>query len=412
MGDNLFKVLITSAKAKVTPLVTKVKLWTSWNFIRTRVISKIRDFFASLLNVRPRHKKDYYEAFGWLISRRLAIALVVVVGVLSLYYLFSVHSVLPSGKAERVKTYAYDSILLRFAEEKVRILGESGYLAYEGQVEKGSVTGYGTLYNPQGGIVYQGNFLKNCYQGNGTRYYDDGTVMYVGEFEQNLFHGSGKLYRETGSLAYEGEFSLGKREGEGKLYDAGGNPVYTGAFSQDGLLYSALLGKKVSEVSQAYQGRRTLYECGQDFAVVLEDIGAMHAGTGEAQTLDGERTVEQVLVLQDSFQGGEKACRDIGELREYFGKEDYAGNAAITLPEAVAVGRVTSRGTGIGFRREVEMELSSEYEDYYQVEGYDQSYTVYLYSFHRDGLIYHFICQDREEGFSFYTIERMGEGAV
>ena len=49
MGDNLFKVLITSAKAKVTPLVTKVKLWTSWNFIRTRVISKIRDFFASLL---------------------------------------------------------------------------------------------------------------------------------------------------------------------------------------------------------------------------------------------------------------------------------------------------------------------------------------------------------------------------
>ena len=76
------------------------------------------------------------------------------------------------------------------------------------------------------------------------------------------------------------------------------------------------------------------------------------------------------------------------------------------------MGRVTSRGTGIGFRREVEMELSSEYEDYYQVEGYDQSYTVYLYSFHRDGLIYHFICQDREEGFSFYTIERMGEGAV
>ena len=61
------------------------------------------------------------------------------------------------------------------------------------------------------------------------------------------------------------------------------------------------------------------------------------------------------------------------------------------------MGRVTSRGTGIGFRREVEMELSSEYEDYYQVEGYDQSYTVYLYSFHRDGLIYHFICQDREE---------------
>ena len=84
MGDNLFKVLITSAKAKVTPLVTKIKLWTSWNFIRTRLITRIRDFFTSLFNVRPRHKKDYYEMFGWLVSRRLAIALMVAVGVFSL----------------------------------------------------------------------------------------------------------------------------------------------------------------------------------------------------------------------------------------------------------------------------------------------------------------------------------------
>ena len=412
MGDNLFKVLITSAKAKITPLVTKIKLWTSWNFIRTRLISRIRDFFGSLLNVRPRHKKDYYEAFGWLISRRLAIALVVVTGVISLWYLFSVHSVLPSAKTESVKTYDYDSLMLRFVEEKVRILGKSGYLAYEGQVEKGSVTGYGTLYNPQGVIVYQGNFEKNLYQGNGTRYYDDGTVMYVGQFEQNLFHGTGKLYRESGSLAYDGEFSLGKKEGEGRLYDAGGNQVYTGAFSQDALLYSALLGKKVSEVSQAYKGRRTLYEYGQEFAVVLEDIEAMYLGAGETDTLDGERIVEQVLVLKDSFQGGDRFCTDIGELRDYFGKEDYAGNAAITFPEAVAVGRVTSKGTGIGFRREVEMEATSEYENYHQVEGYDEDYTVYLYSFHKDGLVYNFICQDRESGFSFYTIEQMGEGAV
>jgi hypothetical protein len=412
VGDNLFKVLITSAKAKITPLVTKIKLWTSWNFIRTRLISKIRDFFSSLLNVRPRHKKDYYEVFGWLISRRLAIALVVVVGVISLWYLFSVHSVLPSAKAESVKTYDYDSVLLRFAEEKVRILGSSGYLAYEGQVEKGSVTGYGTLYNPQGVIVYQGNFVKNCYQGRGTRYYDDGTVMYVGEFEQNLFHGSGKLYRENGSLAYDGEFSLGKKEGEGRLYDAGGNPVYTGAFSQDALLYSALLGKKLSEVAEAYQGKRTLYEYDREYAVVLEDIGAVYSGAGEPDTLAGERTVEQVLVLEDFFRGGDRVCTEIGELRDYFGEEDYAGNAAVTFPEAVAVERVVSRGTGIGFRREVEMEVTSEYGDYYQVEGYDTDYTVYLYSFHKDGLIYNFICQDREAGFSFYTIERMGEGAV
>lgn len=412
MGDNLFKVLITSAKAKITPLVTKIKLWTSWNFIRTRVITRIRDFFTSLLNVRPRHKKDYYEAFGWLISRRLAMALIVAVGVFSLYYLFSVHSILPSAKTEGVKTYDYDSILLRFAREKVRIRGKSGYLAYEGQVENGSVTGYGTLYNPQGTVVYQGNFEKNRYQGNGTRYYDDGTTMYVGEFEQNLFHGTGKLYRESGSLAYDGAFSLGKREGEGRLYDSGGNLIYSGSFAQDALLYSALLGKRVSEVSEAYQGKRTLYESGENFVVVLEDIAAMYMGAAETDTLDGERTVEQVLVLKDSFQGGGAVCASLQELRDYFGTEDYAGNASVTLLEAVAVGRAASGGTGIGFRREVEMELVSEYEDYYQVEGYDEGYTVYLYSFHKDGLIYNFICQGKEEGFSFYTIEQMEEEAL
>ncbi len=132
MGDNLFRVLLTSIKAKVTPLVTKVKMWTSWNFIRTNIIAKIRDFFTSLLDVRPRHKKDYYSVFGWLVSRRLAMAVVVAAGVLSLYYLFSTCKTLTHAGEEGIKTYDYDSIMLRFAEGKVRIRGKSGYLAYEG----------------------------------------------------------------------------------------------------------------------------------------------------------------------------------------------------------------------------------------------------------------------------------------
>ena len=53
MNNNLFQVLWATIKAKVTPVVTKIKLWTSWNFIRTRLISKIRDFFSSILNISP-----------------------------------------------------------------------------------------------------------------------------------------------------------------------------------------------------------------------------------------------------------------------------------------------------------------------------------------------------------------------
>ncbi len=405
MGDNLFKVLIASAKAKITPFVTKIKMWTSWNFIRTRLISSIRDFFASLLNVKPRHKKDYYEVLGWLISKRLAIALVVSIGVFSLYYLFSVHSVLFTAKTEGIKTYHYDSILLRFAKDKVRILGRSGYLAYEGQVENGSVTGYGKLYNQEGVVVYQGNFAKNQYQGKGNRYYDDGTLMYTGDFQQNLFDGSGKLYRQNGSLAYDGEFALGKREGNGKLYDAGSNLIYTGGFRQDELLYSDLLGKQVSEVAEAYQGRRTLYESDEEFVVVLEEIGAVYQGQEEENTLDGEQTVREVVVLKDAFMAGGTALTTIEELRDYFGEEDYQGNSAITLPEAVAAIRTMSSPGG--FQREVQMESTPEYEDYYRVIGFDESYTVYLYSFHQEDLIYHFICQDREYTFSFYAIERI-----
>ena len=246
MGDNLFRVLLASAKAKITPFVTKVKMWTSWNFIRTRGISKIRDFFTALLDVRPRHKRDYYSVFGWLVSKRLAMAVLVVIGVLSIYYLYSIHSTLTSARAEGIKTYDYDSVMLRFADEKVRIRGKSGYLAYEGDVKGGAVTGYGTLYNPAGTVVYQGNFDMNMYQGNGTRYYDSGILMYSGNFQENLFDGNGKLYRENGSLAYEGEFALGRVRGMRR--QKGTQP--------DSMAPSLLISRPVFQVS--HRIRRTI----------------------------------------------------------------------------------------------------------------------------------------------------------
>ena len=409
MGDNLCRVLLTSIKAKVTPLVTKVKMWTSWNFIRTNIIAKIRDFFVSLLDVRPRHKKDYYSIFGWLVSRRLAMAVVVAVGVLSLYYLFSACKVLNFDKAEGIKTYDYDSIMLRFADGRVRIRGESGYLAYEGEVKSGSVTGYGTLYNREGVVVYQGYFDKNMYQGNGTRYYDSGTMMYTGNFQNNLFDGTGRLYRENGSLAYEGEFALGKKEGNGKLYDNGSNLVYSGGFSQDELLYGSLLGKKVSEMAHIYTGKRILYEDDRDFAVILEDIDAMYLGWGDSQSLDDEIAVEQVLVLKSSLGMGGKTFTTIEELKGYFGTEDYEGNSEVTMQEAVAINWMADYRNGS--QRKVDMELSSDYDDYFVVEGFDPAYTVYLYSFRKDGLIYTFVCQDSGDTFSFYSIEKDEGGA-
>lgn len=408
MGGNLFQTLITTLKSRITPLVTKIRLWTSRNYIRTRLISGIRVFFTSVFHVRPRHKKDYYEILGWLVSKRLAFAIVVVVGVLSIYYLLNVNYVMQSVQTEGIKTYSYNSIQLRFVSGKVRINGKSGYLAYEGDVEKGTVTGFGTLYNPQGNVVYQGNFDKNMYQGTGALYFSDGTLRYSGDFTRNLFDGLGKLYRENGSLAYDGEFALGKKEGRGILYDTGGNQIYNGNFSRDELVYSDLLGKTMSEAAKAYTGARVLYEDDENYAVALEDISAMYLGQDNSQTLNGERTVEQVAVLKGSFPAGGAECTTIAELRRYFGPVIYEGNSEVTMLEAVAINRLTSSNRGAA----VEMDTTSVYDDYIQVNDWDNSYVVYLYSFERHGLVYTFICNDRDVGFSFYMIEREEGGTA
>ncbi len=407
---SLLTVLIATLKSRITPLVTKVRYWTNWNFIRTKVIARIRDFFVALLNVKPRHKKDYYEIAGWLISKRLAFALVVAIGVVSIVYLASSYTTLLSAKASGTgtKTYSYNSVMLRFANGKVRIKAKPGYIAYEGEVESGAVTGYGTLYNADGVVVYQGNFEKNYYQGNGTRYYDSGNMMYTGAFEENLFSGTGSLYRETGSLSYKGEFALGKKEGAGELYDSGSNLVYTGNFSQDELLYNELLGKSAAEVAEAYTGNRTLYESDSDFVVLLEDIQAMYVGE-ESQTLDGDMTVETVMVLKDYFPAGSQSCATIQELTQYFGTEAYQGNSAVTMEEAVAINWLA--GKDRFDINKVDMDTSPEYDDYITVDSFDEGYTVYIYSFQKDGMIYDFFCQDRDDGFMFYTIEQE-EGAA
>lgn len=406
----MFKILIATAKAKVTPLVTKIKMWTSWNFIRTKLVSKIRDLFSKLLDVRPRHKKDYYEVFRWLVSKRLAMAAVVIIGLLSMYYLYSVHGTVISAKLDGIKTYPYDSILLRFANEKVRITGKSGYLAYEVDVRGGGATGYGTLMNPAGVVVYQGNFVKNRYQGNGTRYYDDGVMMYTGNFQENLFNGVGKYYRENGSLMYDGEFALGKKDGQGKLYDSGSSLIYTGGFSQDELVYSQMLGKKVSEMAKVYTGKRILYEGEDMFAVLMEDIEAMYVGQNNSGTLDGEMSVECVIVLKDTFAAGGKSYTSVDELQQYFGTERYEGNSEIKMAEAVAVNWMQKNKNRT--LRPVDMTTSSEYEDYVTINRYNEDYTVYLYSFNKEGLLYTFVCQDKGDTFSFYFIEKEEAGTA
>ena len=403
MGNNLIQVLLASIKAKITPLVTKFRQITSENFIRTRVIAKIREFFVLLFDVRPKNKKDYYEVFGWLISKKLAYAIVVVIGVLSMIYLVSIRSMyLPQKQEDGIKTYDYDDVMLRFAKGKVRIKGKSGYLAYEGDVEKGSVTGSGNLYGVDGTLLYQGEFAQNEYEGSGTQYYPDGTMHYKGAFSGNLYEGTGKLYRENGTLSYDGEFARGMKEGTGKLYAAGDKPVYEGSFSKDQLVYSALLGKSTAEVAQAYTGSRVIYRNDSDFTVLMPDIQALYIGVTDEANLEEQVMVDSVYVLKDSILIGDQECTTIKDLKAAFGEIVYEGNSIVTLPEAVAINYLnTKKQTMNG---SVELETTDEYTDVITVNRIQDDYPVYLYSFRKDGLLYTFVCKDKNDTFSFYSI--------
>lgn len=404
MGNNLIQVLLASIKAKITPLVTKFRQLTSANFIRAKLIAKIRDFFVRLFDVRPKHKKDYYEVFGWLVSKRLAYAIVVVIGVLSMIYLVSIRSIyLPQKQAAgAIKTYNYDDMMLRFAKGKVRILGKSGYLAYEGEVEKGGVNGYGNLYAVDQTLLYQGNFLNNKYEGSGTQYYADGTMHYKGNFSENLYEGTGKLYRENGSLAYDGEFARGMKEGIGKLYGDGDKPVYEGSFSRDQLVYSALLGKSTAEVAEAYHGERIIYQNDNEFTVLMPDINALYIGVTDEENLEDKIMVEGVYVLKNSIMLGNAECKTIADLRKVLGDAVYEGNSNVTLSEAVAINYLNKqKNTLNGF---VELDTTDEFTDVITVNQIPDDYPVYLYSFHRNGLLYTFVCGDKNDTFAFYSI--------
>ena len=203
---------------------------------------------------------------------------------------------------------------------------------------------------------------------------------------------------------------MNKKEGEGKLYDDGSTAIYNGNFHQDQIVYSDLLGKKLSDIPEIYTGTRLLYDDTQEFAVVMEQINAMYQGGGESDRMDGETLVEKVSVLNGTFYTGSKECTTIDEVRDYFGAEDYEGNSEISMPEAVALNwMVRNRGLEA---QAVDMTVNSDYSDYQEITGYDSSRLVYIHAFRKDGLLYSFICPNRTGGFWFYSIEKEEGGAA
>lgn len=402
---NIVEILVTTIKAKLMPVLNKLKLLTNKSFLKNKVLVRIRNFFFRLFDVRPRDEKDYYVFFGWLVSRRLAMAAVVAIIVLCAGFLWTTRPEKPDSQ-NPYKAYRYDSVMLKFATGKVQILGRSGYTAYIGDVEKGTVKGVGTLYNPEGRVVYEGEFDANAYNGTGKKYYENAQLEYEGAFKDNLYEGEGKLYRENATLRYEGDFHLGHMTGKGVLYGASQEPVYKGHFQEDWIVYQELLGKSTTDISQMYQGSREIVTADDVYEVCMNDIDAIYFGEDSRNTLDEEFKVSGVYVLQSAVYLDGEVVEETPRLGELFGKPVYEGNTYLEPRDEIALNKACERGGEdilYGKSRYVETKV---YDDVTQVRNFQGDYQAYIYVYEKDEIIYTFFCRDKDAGFGFYLIEK------
>jgi hypothetical protein len=372
-------------------------------FWSTRGVTMLRQFFIRLLDVRPRDKTDYYSVLNWLVSKRLAFALAVVLGVVSLWYVLSVSplSLRLGASGDATPTYHYRSFALKFHKGDARILDAKDREAYVGAVSGGRANGQGKLFDEQGAMMYAGTFKDSMYEGPGETYYESGAVRYKGAFSRNLFNGEGSYYRAEGTLEYEGEYVYGVRQGAGSLYNAGGNRVFSGHMQKDRVVYEEFVGKTAPEAVEMYMGESVIYADDDVYCADMREIGAVYAARSGADSVDAEWRIERIYVLTDSILLGGKTLRTPDEIAAALGEPTYFGETWLTLSDAVAANLSGQDGF-----EAVDMELQRNFEDAYEVLSYDENRQMYIYVFENDGFAYTFYCENGgSANFFMYSAE-------
>jgi hypothetical protein len=358
-----------------------------------------------LLDIKPRDTSDYYSVLRWQISKRLAFALVVVIGVVSIYYVLVLSPIAITGKAAgnaSLRVYKYNSLAIRFFSGSCRIEAKGDYIAYEGAVKKGTVTGNGRLFDKDGRVIYDGEFDKNMYNGTGKLYYPNDELKYTGEFTNNEMNGKGKLYSSSGAISYEGEFLKGKKNGEGVLYNASANEVYRGNFVLDEIQYEEFVGKTAEEAAKMYPGVQEVYSSEDEFTILMKEIGAVTNMTSGDSNLEGEGKISGITVLKDYFAKGGKSYKSIAAVTELLGRPDFTGYTYCMLSDAIAINAL-SDSQGIG---PVSLSGVSLFDEVYNVEDYDKNVEIYIYAYKAGDILYTFYCGDpQDKKFLMYSVE-------
>lgn len=400
--NSLFKTALAVVKEKVSPMWSKLRQWFSPEYIRTTLTARLREFFRSLFDVKPRDKDDYYVLFSWMIGKKLAFTLVMVVGLGSLFLITLFHPLEGPGQGNG-KTYRYDALPLKFHKGEVRILAEDGHTAYVGQVEKGNASGAGRLYGKGGELIYEGAFENSLFNGEGKLYYGSGSLKYSGGFQDNLYQGMGNGYWNNGLKEYTGAYDRGKKSGEGQLYDSGGNLILTGTFSGDLPVYPQFLGKSTEEAGQIYSGRISVYDSGDEFCVDMPQINALYTARAGGDSLEDAYMVERVYVLVDCITVAGQEYDEISAIQDVMGEAWYQGYSNMELAEAVGITALRKRGN-LDFA-DPKIEGTRAFQEVMEVSGYREDYDLYLYAFTYENLVYSFYSDKKSGSFAMYSIE-------
>ncbi len=402
---NIFSILTQAIRMRFIKIFTYVRLITNPSWWKTKGFIHLRKFFTSLLDIKPKHEKDYYTLFGWMVSKKLAFSLVVVIGVLSLMYIFMMSPVLTTVEglfsSDTIRTYKYDDFPLKFHEGFVQVLNSDDNVAYVGNVADNGANGEGTLYDKEGNLVYNGMFANSMFNGLGTQYYPDGTIMYIGSFTDNLYNGEGEKNRPNGIKEYEGEYTAGLKNGSGKLYNATGSPAFEGNFLKDNIIYEEFVGKTSAEVATMYLDTPKVYSDDDEYCVQMDEISAVYSVQNGENSVEGEWTVDQVYVVANSIILSENPLKTMAEISSELGKPEYYGKTAINLAETV--------GTDFALKTEfapdvlVEIESENVFDEVLNVTNYSDT-EVYIYTFIANELFYTFYCEDSNSGFYMYSI--------
>ena len=402
---NLLNMLFSAARAKIMPLWIKLRMWTSPAFLRSKVLIKVREFFSKLVDVRPRDKRDYYPIFRWLVSKRLAFALVVALGLVSVLY---ITKMLPDNFTKDsggIPTYKYRAVPLKFHTGTVNILAKDGHVAYTGEVDGGAASGQGTLYAADGSTVYEGQFENSMYNGEGTLYYPNGGPKYVGSFTDNEYNGTGSSYRPNGVLEYSGDYVAGVRTGSGTLYNSVGSKVFQGGFLGGEIVYHDFLTRPTSEVPELYSGETAVYQSNEEYCVTMPEIDAVYAVKDGSNTLENEWTVDRVYVLHSSVPLESGTCTTLRQLMASMGEPLYFGTAWVDLPEAVSCDLAAEEQPDR--MSQVRIKSTASFENVFSVSDYDRDFQMYLYTFEQNGLLYTFYFTGAGESeFVMYAIEK------